>query len=218
MLIKNFKRVLVSAMAYGCLAIPATALAMPVGPGTAIPNETLDTLSATAGGRINVDESAEVLFGAGWWRATNFNFDAGRAGNVTPFLAVSNGTNSYTVILIGATQTLSGVALDQSVDFGPADVFQLLAPTTVFAGIANYTGSNPIYLDNGTSGSVTTDHDNSGLDALVLGGTIDGFSHPNIGRRYAFSIDVVQNVPEPGSLALVGLGLAGLGFLRRRKS
>lgn len=34
--------------------------------------------------------------------------------------------------------------------------------------------------------------------------------------RFAFSIDVLQNVPEPGSLALFGLALLGLGVTRRQ--
>ena len=185
----------------------AQAQAITIGPGTAIPNDELDN----SPGRINVDQGSTVLLQPGTYQVTAFNFDAGVTSDVQPFLAVSNGVDSYQVIAAGDSRTVAPGG-NQTQLFGLNNIFTLLSAQTVFAGIAS-TGLNPIFLDNGTAAN--TDHDASGLDPIVVGGTVDGFSNPNLGRTYAFSIEVAL-VPEP-STALLGLiGVAAM--LRRRRN
>ena len=179
-----------------------------VGPGTSIPHNSLD---GTAG-RTNVDLSNPVLLQAGDYTATFFNYDAGLASDVQPFVASANGVHSYLVLAAGDVRNLAGASENQTVAFGGSNTFTLGAATTVYAGITS-SGLNPIPFDSLSPGTYTTDHDQSGSQVFV-GQTLASFNAPDNPRRYAFSISVV---PEPSSIVLAVAGIAGLLLAAWRK-
>lgn len=64
------------------------------------------------------------------------------------------------------------------------------------------------------------DHDNNrdgNMSPAIVGGTVDGFGHANLGRSYAFSIEV-ELVPEPSTIVLGLLGVMGAFACHRRRS
>jgi hypothetical protein len=72
-------------------------------------------------------------------------------------------------------------------------------------------------LNYGTLGAMAGFGDLSGLtdQATAYGTAI--FAHLHHTANDTSSMDLSLNIPEPGTLALLGLGLAGLGFVGRRK-
>ena len=173
--------------------------------------------------RQNINITDVVVLGPGTYQATTWDYQAaadatnGATQPVFPFLTIVNGAANHTVLAFGATiDTEPGI--QNLVAFGGTNnTFTLTADTTIAAGIQNPSGAgiqNSILTD--TSFGVT-DHANS-LDfdnAGNVGATLDSFGFSNLPRTYAFSIEVVQVVPEPSSALLVLLG--GAAMFRRRR-
>ncbi|MFN0129767.1 MAG: hypothetical protein ACKV19_24135 [Verrucomicrobiales bacterium] len=210
------------------VAVSANAATIGAGVGTltlAGANNAVDTPSNGSNdqSRQNLDQSFFVSLPAGVYSATTWQFNAGQAGSVTPYLAVLTGADAYQIIAVGDAQVITGgFGVDTTVAFGGSNTFTLNAATDVYAGIVNpkEVGSqNPIQTNLNSGSFMDHDNNNDGLmSPAVLGGAVDGFGHTNLPRSYAFSINV-DLIPEPSSALFMVVGLAStllIGSRRRR--
>ncbi len=193
-------------------------------------------------GSVNVPPG--VYFGAG---NPNGNFNIDRENNLELALRAKNRTSVGPVLIDGSSgvytvpagfcmsgcgspkakwnyefsiHTLDGSSLANY-------TFQLGVDHDPSAG-TNFTYVNPMtyWIDNATDGA-------AGIQAsqnISFGNTPGGFINANASGLYDFILlayspagtlqaqaDMTVQVPEPGSLALFGLGLAGLAAFGRRK-
>jgi uncharacterized protein (DUF697 family) len=91
------------------------------------------------------------------------------------------------------------------------------APFTIEAG-----GPSAEYGGSAITASGDTVYGAEGNGVIQFNGTFTSISwtNPVYENWYGFTIgvDTATSVPEPATLALLGLGLAGVGFMRRRKA
>ena len=134
-------------------------------------------------------------------KSLNTTFTAAGAQSSTAMWGVTGGGGLDDVLIatgsaIAGSGNVSCSLGNNCGSFGQITTFKLENP----AGTSFFTAPNPFYMLSLQSGQ---------FNGFIPSGdlTLDG------------SLDVIfANVPEPGSIALVGLALIGLGFASRRKA
>ncbi len=140
------------------------------------------------------------------------NFDAGSATTIGGFLATGGGviTGSFP----GAADTLS------TAPFGTTTLFSITGSNTEALtgsvthddGASLYSGSgNAVVFDSSSPTSVTS------TGYTLPGGSFDLVYVEANGAPAVLDFNVTS-VPEPMSIAILGVGLIGLGVMSRRKS
>ncbi|MGK0188330.1 MAG: hypothetical protein ACI9R3_004122 [Verrucomicrobiales bacterium] len=153
-----------------------------------------------AGARMNIEKFDDTFptLPAGTYDVTEFEYsNSADTSEIQPFLVVNTGFDSeYLVIWIGPTEEAPG---DDDIVTTPYPVgsqqFTLDDPAEVYAGF-NAAGPNV------TFGPGLTDHANPADFEIELESELLGFGHANLGRSYAFQINVQPNTSEVEDIGL----------------
>lgn len=129
---------------------------------------------------------------------------------------ISHTFPSDLIITIGVGNISSPLwySVVQSHEWDFSDTVDISAGNSYLYGNTWWIGLNDLWsADGGTLTSFFITDTN----AVTYSSQNTPLSLPDLSNRYAY-IDVPAQVPVPATLALMGLGLAGAGFQRRRKA